>query len=785
MTAEEQTEEPRPAKRKRITLGKQYHSSLISLFSSIRIYAYVFDICSNKRKVKCDRTWPCNNCRARNESDTCEYMEGHQPPPSTPAPNAVTSNSAEVETLKNRMAELENHIKRLVNLVDHKSPSASSIPKTSPLSHGTYATPYPSQNVPTPSSTTSSTLLSANTCGQSCRLDKHFLALDDLSRGYTSSPSSTPKNDISSNSTSNRSDVPRMAEAWPNIFMANDYKSSQTLYDIVAAIPKEDTLLVLVDHHFSNDGVFWHFVQENVFKCELVQFNQVRYTPNMLLVDPAWLALLVAILRIAIASLLSDNDLAVALLVGDKSALESMDKLLCEAFETALHGSRVLHKPQVRIFQALLILLSSKQSGRFLEHKDEKGVLWHDVAVSMCKHLRLSSTPESTDDQDLLVDPAFPPFPSLYTREWISRLSHGLLFMDEVITAIETDRRGGDTNHSIRLSAAEVTTPSPKNYRDEDLWNDKADTQQRIGPHPSFILTEVSFQLHGFRTAYLWKTISGLIREPSTMTTEIVRAIDADIRQGDYELLSLRTSHQLNRVQDILLESFHGSYQQRCLRLHRHFFLRSYEDSLYDFSQSAALSAARAIIKGHKDVVQKHNTFNPRFLALVFFSHHVSAATLLFIHGCLQPTARQGIQEELQSSLELFRKAQPPNGCEDQERWYTSVSRGRLFIEAMLNALYDNPPTDLPSIENYMMNLNRRGVEPINEDRTVIPQMVENQSHSLPNLPNFFTFIDTSNTYQTSNPSTNSAVAAGVCQSYETLTPEQTQMDWDSMFMGF
>ncbi|OCF56167.1 hypothetical protein L486_06108 [Kwoniella mangroviensis CBS 10435] len=262
-----------------------------------------------------------------------------------------------------------------------------------------------------------------------------------------------------------------------------------------------------------------------------------------------------------------------------------------------------------------------------------------------------------------------------------------------IADAIETDRRDGAPSHSVRLAAGEVITPRPRNFRDEDLWSPGAVTQ-RTEPHPSFVLTEVSWQIHAFQVAHYWKIVSDLIRDPTAMTPELVKSIDSQLRQGDYELLSLRASHQLSPIQDVVVESFHGSYQQRVLRLHRHYFMRSYSDQTYDFSQTAALTAARAIIKGHKDVFEKKNMYY------------------------------------------LFEQAQPPNSTDDQSFWHLSVGRGRLFIGAMLNTLSSNPPTHLLSIENYMMELNRREVErpAVN---TASPSPEDLQQLSLPALFGF------------------------------------------------
>ncbi|WWD20927.1 hypothetical protein CI109_105405 [Kwoniella shandongensis] len=726
----DEAESARPIKRKRVTTSC---------------------LACNRRKVRCDRTWPCSNCRARNETESCAYMDGHVPAQAIPFRSASGN---EVEALKAQMKQLESHIGRLVEAASHSLAPASSLPSSTPRSYPS-ATSFSAPALSTPPSTTGPSETSA--------LDRTFLALDDLSRGVNKSASNTPAIALTPS-------TQHGVDAWPAIFLGTDspipsQRSSQLIYDIVAAIPKDEMLTMLVDHHFDDEGAYWHYVQRNVLQLEIEQFNSVRDCPGVLLVDPAWLALLVAISRISLRSLVSDELFATERVTPDGSTLASMDSQLDEAFDLALYCAGAFRKPQIRILQAFLIMISQQQIGRSMGAWDQRATFWHDMAISICKLLRLHVITDAMPDQDLPIDPAFPPSCPLYTREWSSRFVHNIVFMDKLIEAIEADRGGGEHPPGTHGFANLVTIPTPRNFRDEDLWNG-LETTGRREPHPSFVLTEIIWQIHGFKITRLWRIITGLIRDPSSFTPEVVQSLDAEVRQGDYELLSLRSSYQLKQIEDILLESFHGSYQQRILRLHRSFFLRSYTDNQFAYSQAAALTAARAIIKGHKDVVDRHNTYRPRFLSLVFFSHHISAAILLFIHGCFKPSDRQRIQEELGSSHELFARARSPVLIENLQYWTLSVARGKLFIRAMSEALLHNPPSDLPAIEKFLLDLNSRGVDPADLD-FASETSVNVTDFS---LPSFFGLLDDPN--QTYVQDSNAMLQNGV-------------LDWDSIFAGF
>ncbi|OCF56166.1 hypothetical protein L486_06107 [Kwoniella mangroviensis CBS 10435] len=147
-------------------------------------------------------------------------MDGHTPATQPPQDTAPAT-SSEVDALKSRMEQLENQIVRLVDLVNNNGLSIES----SSTSLTTFATPI-YNGTPTASQS------------KSTALDRTFLALDDLSRGYTESPSGTPRNESAA-----RSDISQIA--WPSVFLSNSFPQSsarptQNLFDIASALPKQE-----------------------------------------------------------------------------------------------------------------------------------------------------------------------------------------------------------------------------------------------------------------------------------------------------------------------------------------------------------------------------------------------------------------------------------------------------------------------------------------------------------------------------------------------------------------
>ncbi|ORY33484.1 hypothetical protein BCR39DRAFT_520372 [Naematelia encephala] len=77
---------------------------------------------------------------------------------------------------------------------------------------------------------------------------------------------------------------------------------------------------------------------------------------------------------------------------------------------------------------------------------------------------------------------------------------------------------------------------------------------------------------------------------------------------------------------------------------------------------------------------------------LVFFSHHLSAAVILFVHACFTSAVRPEIREELRTSARLFQQVPP----ESSFRWSKAVSQGGNIVQVMcdvrthvLNGLMD------------------------------------------------------------------------------------------------
>ena len=92
----------------------------------------------------------------------------------------------------------------------------------------------------------------------------------------------------------------------------------------------------------------------------------------------------------------------------------------------------------------------------------------------------------------------------------------------------------------------------------------------------------------------------------SDVPYEEVLQVDRELRQSQEELLTMKLNHDLNENQTVAFFLTNSSYMARGIRLHRSFFLRSYEDERYMYSQRTVLSWARQTMAGHQILLTKY-----------------------------------------------------------------------------------------------------------------------------------------------------------------------------------
>ena len=116
-------------------------------------------------------------------------------------------------------------------------------------------------------------------------------------------------------------------------------------------------------------------------------------------------------------------------------------------------------------------------------------------------------------------------------------------------------------------------------------------------------------------------------------------------------------------------------------------------------SRAKTVSAARRIVRGFETVVARYGrqgTFLsdswpsclswpliivvPAQQANHFYSHTVSASVVLFVHGSLSPSDREGVKEELKAALRLLGEARSQVSL----RWINAIMRGYQIVHVLL-----------------------------------------------------------------------------------------------------
>ena len=225
--------------------------------------------------------------------------------------------------------------------------------------------------------------------------------------------------------------------------------------------------------------------------------------------------------------------------------LLNLKEIMFEYFETALCCARWMFLPQMRILQALNIMLSVNLSARQGVQAigfsiDNKRCMWLDVAIGIVRGLGLHKLDDPVS-QLLLDDPAMPRHLPVYAQELPRRIFACMLSMDTFRTCAH--RPPGDLEPGVfALTDGAFSSPFPGNYTDEQLLS-----PTMIRPRSDNDLTEFSFELHTNHVGRHWRRLQLKLNQADHDT---VMMYDKDLRLNHFDLLTMKATHDLNEDQN-------------------------------------------------------------------------------------------------------------------------------------------------------------------------------------------------------------------------------------------
>ena len=262
------------------------------------------------RKTKCDKALPCSTCVGRGEPQACHYDDGT-------VPLQTYADKEEFDSLRRRVEELEKIISTGTGIIGAGERGGTGV-------NGSKDEPRAPKEVEA--------------------------ALTALEWGPDATKE-TKKQPIGVGMTRDRE--------WPSIVNqslgAKRPRWLAQMRDLITALPSRSMVEGLVDYYFTEFMIATH-LHEWVFRQELAQLWPMIESGHYTSIDPAWLALLCAVLNCTAFSML--DDVTRCPFPTTRDGLESIADDLWEGMQLALGCADCMLRPQMRNLMAILVCQS-------------------------------------------------------------------------------------------------------------------------------------------------------------------------------------------------------------------------------------------------------------------------------------------------------------------------------------------------------------------------------------------------------------------------------------------
>ncbi|ORY25536.1 hypothetical protein BCR39DRAFT_285917 [Naematelia encephala] len=469
-----------------------------------------------RRKIKCNKTYPCSACTTRGLAERCGYEDG-QISPGAPSPDIHISP-------QHGLRPIPAHQQSDPSSPAHRS-SPYRIVDGSDTSTGRSAT------------------------RRAAVQEKAFSVLEDLvviCEPEMQVESSKSDGDVRTAESAN-------GKFWPSIVSHSTAKRSdkwsRDMLQVVEAFPEKARMDHMLEFYFTEVQVLRLHVHQGVFWDETAQFENLRIMGMHLSVDPAWLAQLAAVLWVTSHFLAHEpNTSSARAKVGlTFPALVELSNTLFEAMETALTCADWLFRPQFRVLQTVLVIATldfNRQGpyyrGDFVGARPEwTRCMYFDVAVGICKGLALHTNLE-IQDFDKLKDPGLPTNRPLYSVEVARRAFYTVLHLD---TFTRPDGPGTLPNLSYSFPPFSSSTVEPSNFSDEALVATNPTRARDPWEKTPFI-----WEYHMNKVTEFWRRIITLLRSED-LSYDTVMDQSQVLRDFHQNFMTIKATHDLNPIE--------------------------------------------------------------------------------------------------------------------------------------------------------------------------------------------------------------------------------------------
>ncbi|KAF9073319.1 fungal-specific transcription factor domain-containing protein [Rhodocollybia butyracea] len=633
-----------------------------------------------KRKIKCNRAYPCAPCLLRGEGDVCREVDRSH----------SNTNKSTVETLDDvlhRLVVLERAVSRLSTSLPSDLVSSGSGEIESPSSTSSSSSLRKSQPKDAPRPLDSMLIGNApdgkpkssirSSYGSGSTDEDVAMMLEDFAMGHRVNRSRAARNledeapsaysysgygsqqagPIASHEVYERTvhsittPISAVEGFAPQLGLPDSHPlsllidpSTNVISRLVSALPNQNHRATLV--HFYFERLEWYSkvlhapsflseasqLSEQVFFVMNTEYNSPVQAQNQVSIP----FLSVYFMVLCLSFHLIEPDICQKLSIGFAEAIE-LSKKMYNAAQACFYVSDFIGNHSLEALQCLILM------GIYQQNLDEADAHWALLgsAIKMAQNLGISRLGSESDNRSYSGM-----WSSVVKREIARRIWWSLIFNDWSHAAAH--------NGTYSIHPSQNHTGFPANIDDIDLVEGMT-LQER----PNTQYTEMTLSLTRFRFVEVYREIVDNMQSPTGY--EFVAEMDAKLRQIQEEIpryfeegdTTATAPYHVKRL-ELTLCLLMGETRQ--LRLHRPFLFKGYKDRKYAKSRERCIHSAREIL----NLLKSNNEQSAILLKwwMVLF-YGFAASVVLFIDLCHHKVDNgpdlDFRRAELREALDLFK----------------------------------------------------------------------------------------------------------------------------------
>ncbi|KAF9027330.1 hypothetical protein BDZ89DRAFT_1160859 [Hymenopellis radicata] len=559
-----------------------------------------------KRKIKCNRTYPCAPCLLRGEGVSCREVDRN-------APSSSKSTAETLDDVLHRVGILERTVLRLSKSIPEDPPPTS--PRTSDKSRirSAYGATSTDEDV--------AMMLEDFAMG-------HRINRTRATQDFDTDPYNTPA--ASSAGVSRNHPLSLLVDP------AADVPAR-----LVAILPDEERSRALVEFYFAKLEWYSKVLHAPTFLKEAnVAFMQ-RNTNSTGLIRVSFLGVFFMVLCLSLH--LIEPPICEHLGIDFPTASE-LSKRMYSAAQACINYDDFLGAHSLEHLQCIILM------GVYQQNLDEADTHWALLgsAIKIAQNLGMSRLGSESADRTFSAS-----WGSVVKRETARRVWWSLIFNDWSHAAAH--------NGTYAVHPSQNHTGFPANVNDAELVDGHA-----VCEHPLEVYTEMSFSLARIRFVSLYREIVDEMNSPTGTGYSFVTEMDGRLERKLEEVPLYfglgKAGMGVGGVKGLEVTLCLIMGETRRLRLHRPFLFRGYKDRRYTESRIQCITSAQNILNYLKSD-DEQSAILLKWWIVLFYGF--AAAVVLFIDLChMKATegthehALEDRREELRQALDLFKTAE-------------------------------------------------------------------------------------------------------------------------------